>query len=71
MADDDGADAAEAAGRERAQLGEARGGGRLRVGLELVFGLGDVGDLGRDGRRELLVDFGVDLGGIGSPHRVG
>lgn len=60
MADDDGADSAEAAGREGAQLGEQRGLRRGGSGLGGLFGflgggnlVGDVGDClgGGGGRR--------------------
>lgn len=66
VADDDGADTAEAAGREGPEL-RAQGAGRgLDVGLHLVFGLGDVwemiGNRGGEGRVQFLVRAALGRG---------
>lgn len=64
MADDDGADAAEAAGGQGAQAGERLRGRDLDVGFQLGLGLGDVRDVDGEGV-EGLVDLG---GGVGGGH---
>lgn len=64
VADDDGADSAEAAGREGAQLGEQRGLRRGGSGLGGLFGF-----LGRGGN--LFGDVGDCLGGGGGRGRHG
>lgn len=74
MADDDGADAAETASSEGAELGQARGGGLLGVGFGFCFGLRNVRDFVAEGGGNFFMEGLIEgVGGIllGGCHRVG